>query len=646
MSSSGFRIPWSRPRRPPDANASVRSNDDEDDQVEGEQRHVRFGDQHLDDMFRDPNDDFRDPIVGFDEESGRPINVSDLEQGRSVDISGRSSSPYGEASPPTLSPPRRVTPRQQGVGTAPRASATRSTSSSEPLHTVPPLPSIEEITPMEAQVQPMEEDRFDTRTNTENELSEPPGFVSRYTRAIMRQEQPKAFMAWEARVNRGMPEPKFKRVSQDLSDEALLLDTQDLYRLLERFARCLLDLDLAYGLTMIDNINWDNPRETILHGPSLLKSNAFLSWTVDDVARTQAFYMMHGTPVILDTQKRLCRFILESMEPTLRLRVESLLYNVWSRPIYHGGLLAFKLLMDQLTINTYDMRHKLTHLLEKIDIKDYAGQHVPTVVDRIEPLLTRLDGSLQRQWPHDLVYKLLRVFQTTSCDEFNKHFEDSERALRGSTLGVLAAQRTAFVEDFANLDALLEICADAKAQYHTISAEKEWNYKGGSASVYTGTTATLVPHKCWNCGSETHQLKECPKPRNQATIDANKKLFEATKKKLADQKKKAGTGNHQPRQPPGRTQGRKWVERSPELMKRQPQKDEPHTQLVNGHVHFWCGRHGEHCYWNPTHLTKDHKAWMAKVEAEGKAAPPEHVQANTAGVPSISVLEQAFSSWK
>ena len=571
---------------------------------------------------------------------------SNVELGLSTRMSSRSQGTGRGTSLLPLPTPRRIAMQQTGTGTTPSVATMGTTTPHAPaasMHTVPPLPPALQNKRSVSAHRTMLEDKFVNTESTMDELTDQSGFVSRYKRKTVQKEQPKMFVMWEERVNRGLPEPKFKLVSQDLSDEALLLDTQNLYGLLERFERRLKDLDLAYGFTMIDNIDWADPKKTVCTGPSLLENDAWLSWSTEEVATTQVFYMVYGGDIHRDTQKRACRFVLESMEPTLKLRVESQLYNLYSDPMYHGGLLAFKLLMNQLTVNTYDMRIKLINLLDKIDIKDYAGQHVPTAVDRINPLLVRLDGVLQRNWPNDLVFKLIRVFQTTSCDDFNRYFQECERSLRGSTQGVLAARQQVSIGSFANLDGMLEITADAVTQFHTISADKGWDYKGGSGSVYTGATdtaAVVVPRHCWNCNSTEHQLKSCPKPRNHGTIDANKKRFNAIKKKIADQKKKKKP-QAEAHSPP-----RAFQVRSVNRIKDAPKKKESHKQIINGRLHFWCGRQGDHCFWNMTHLTKDHAAWEAQLASSGSPAPPEQVQANTAALPSPDFYEQAFSSWQ
>ena len=145
-------------------------------------------------------------------------------------------------------------------------------------------------------------------------------------------------------------------------------------------------------------------------------------------------------------------------------------------------------------------------------------------------------------------------------------------------------------------------------------------------------------------------MKECPHARNPATVEANKKRFEAQKKKLQALKRGSPPGQQpqQPQQPKGQVTKELYAERPSDLSKTPPAKGESHKQLINARVHFWCGKGGEHCYWNPTHKTRDHAKWDKKRKEleQQEAAAQDTVQAHTALLPSVAFLEQAFSSWK
>ena len=561
--------------------------------------------------------------------------------------------------------PRLVSGSQTGVGTTSGSATTGLAPTTPLLHVVPEPPTSLQAKAPSTPVATAGKKEFEHDTCTMDDFTRPSGFISRDNRDDVRDKNPKLFMIWEEKVNKGLPSPKFKFVGEDLSDEALLLDTQDLYRQCDRLVHALMDLDLAYCFVMLDQIDWGTPENTPLTGPSLLMKDAWSSWSLKDVQNTQLFWMAHGGALHRDSHKRACRYLLESCEETLKARIETRLHNEYS-PSVHGGLLTFKLIMDQLHINTFDMRIKLILLVEKMSIKDFAGQHVPTAVDRLNPLLTRLDGVLQQQWPADMVFKLLRVFQTTSCAKFNAHFEDCERELNGSETGILAGRRSSVsIGQYACLKGMLDITADAVAWYTRIQADQGWSYKGGKGSVFTGTTGAPndgIPRKCWNCNSTKHQLKTCTKTRNPTMIEANKKQFNAAKQKLAQSRRAAKVADKDSTSttstttttttPPGSDttsapKPKMLLIRSAALKKKPPEKDEPHRQVIDNRVHFWCGHKEEHCYWNATHKSKDHDKWTAAV-ANSQAQPggqSTEARAHVAQLPDASLFTDAFSSW-
>ena len=75
-------------------------------------------------------------------------------------------------------------------------------------------------------------------------------------------------------------------------------------------------------------------------------------------------------------------------------------------------------------------------VLSKASIKlvfiPYEGCSVPKMVDKLTPLLVLLNGVLCRQFPTDIVYKLLRSLHTLPDAEFNKHFHDANHYFHGN----------------------------------------------------------------------------------------------------------------------------------------------------------------------------------------------------------------------
>jgi len=167
---------------------------------------------------------------------------------------------------------------------------------------------------------------------------------------------------------------------------------------------------------------------------------------------------------------------------------------------------------------------------------------VPALVARIDPVLTRLDAALSHQFPHHMVEKLLKIFQTSSCDEFNAIFANIQLEIKTKSKTLWSKSSTP-AEDHANLKDLLKLTGFAVAQYTEIQQGKNgWPYIGEQGSVYptaTGDNANLIAEykgeiildgSCWNCGKHGHQMRQCRAPINRARCQAH---AEANKKKRA-----------------------------------------------------------------------------------------------------------------
>jgi hypothetical protein len=114
------------------------------------------------------------------------------------------------------------------------------------------------------------------------------------------------------------------------------------------------------------------------------------------------------------------------------------------------------------------------------------------------------------QVPHDIVERLLDIFQTTSAVEFN------------ATFHVMRIQQRTLCMNFVRA----EIMNLSESLYSDLSSKGEWNgvANPGDDSVFIGQRETV----CWDCGETGHRAGDtrCKRPQkhSQPTPDVTAKV--------------------------------------------------------------------------------------------------------------------------
>ena len=137
----------------------------------------------------------------------------------------------------------------------------------------------------------------------------------------------------------------------------------------------------------------------------------------------------------------------------------------------------------------------------------------------------------------------------------------------------------------ANPDAAGAIAAGVAAQAPEAAAE-------------AAKLAGAAEAECWNCGDKNYNVRDCPKPKDQARIKKSEKAWEKKVKEARNQgagnssntnagKKKSSTGGPGP----GQCNRKHWQACG--------------LAWMNGSIHMKC----KTCGWNTTHSTKYHNAW-------------------------------------
>lgn len=228
-----------------------------------------------------------------------------------------------------------------------------------------------------------------------------------------------------------------------------------------------------------------------------------------------------------------------------------------------GGPLFFIIMINAIMSQTEEASLSLQTRLKNLDLKDFPGENVDKVVGLLRAVLRRL--KMFRRVPEDTTRTLLRIFQTSSVPQFNNVFAMMEQQ---RLLGQVSTFGSAGVNVVTN-DNIFKV---AVSFHQLLREENKWTGEatlGNDKSVFMART-------CWNCGGAGHDIKSCPKPKNNQLIEVNKKKFHADKKKTERPSGRPGT--QQSTRPPTAPGTSKW---------KKPAPAENNRRVIDGKPWFW-----------------------------------------------------------
>jgi hypothetical protein len=252
-------------------------------------------------------------------------------------------------------------------------------------------------------------------------------------------------------------------------------------------------------------------------------------------------------------------------------------YKKYQAP-YHGGPLYFKILMDHLVCNFEQIASSLIQHIKSHKISALKGEEVPRTVTLLRNGCERL-FSIQRL-PPDMSSTVLRVYQTSSHEDFNSIFRrleiNAEIALNDSA-GYNQLVPGRFLSDpgMANQAQLSikQVCDSyhelAERKYTALVYNGKWNVPAGNGNPSAFNASKNDQKKvlvCWNCGEKGHAVDKCPKPRNEQQIEKNRSAFRKAKDKESRDSKPESSGKG-------------------EYAK--PKKGEPNKRTINGKAMYY-----------------------------------------------------------
>ena len=141
------------------------------------------------------------------------------------------------------------------------------------------------------------------------------------------------------------------------------------------------------------------------------------------------------------------------------------------------------------------------------------GENVAILEKRVVGTCTWLNEA--NALPSETVVDVLTGLTRCSVPEFTKLFDYMLQQARAASLEL------DYVSDEDTLDQVKAIMSKAVDSYHALCTANKWHVTSRRTAAFSVI--------CWNCGEEGHPCNKCPKPKNQAAIDANKKKWEASK---------------------------------------------------------------------------------------------------------------------
>ena len=206
----------------------------------------------------------------------------------------------------------------------------------------------------------------------------------------------------------------------------------------------------------------------------------FAGVTEGDVRSSNEFYNKYGQDYDLQNLHWSAELLENSCDQDLLDKISERLISV--PHLQRGGPLSFFFAMEEITSSTTDAVRTMERRVTSLKLTDFQGENVSTVVSQLRSAISRL--TFLGKLPHDIVPKLLDVFQSSSVPAFNDVFKFV--ALQNKI-----GQATTLTH--------AEILVLASTTFRELVEKNEWSGNKKSSSLV-----------CFKCGKDGHIIKDCP----------------------------------------------------------------------------------------------------------------------------------------
>jgi Zinc knuckle len=340
---------------------------------------------------------------------------------------------------------------------------------------------------------------------------------------------------------------RFEHVNTKIEDPETLKNTYNLQNLLNEARRNLLKYDMIQPFMIVEE------EEDLEAGVKTYKTtDLFVDYanvTVKTVADSNKWYRTKPKdPKPFDEDLNISYdYLFKNTDYALQIKVLEK-YNSYE-PVFRGGSLFLKLVLDEITMTSTGAVEYLVSQVRKLNISEIQGQDVSKAVSMIRGAHMRLchiknPETKRNSVPDTFAKDVLNVMKTCTVPDFVDVFKTWTNL--GSIVEI--SEATAGGQNnnpfHSNIEVLLTV---AEAKYKELLSLGKWNETSSGGAVFNASDkknrSTII---CFNCGEEGHRVNECPKPKNQERIQKAAAEFKAKRGATGGKTKRRPTGKWKP----------------------------------------------------------------------------------------------------
>ena len=220
-------------------------------------------------------------------------------------------------------------------------------------------------------------------------------------------------------------------------------------------------------------------------------------------------------------------------------------------PMQRGGPLILCLILQKVHNASEQHLEHLQGKVETLNISKMKGENVDTAVSLISAaheIFISSSTPEHNRAPPEWSKTLIKVFKTTSVDEFTQTFKDEEKDARRD------ADKNGGQPSWPTHAQLVRL---ATITYNRLKRSGHWDVPQSSkAKSYISNSGgtpynskSNMNYHCWNCGKPDHRLNDCTAPRDEARIERERTQFRA-KRGNSGGGGRGGRFDRNPRRPP------------------------------------------------------------------------------------------------
>ena len=224
------------------------------------------------------------------------------------------------------------------------------------------------------------------------------------------------------------------------------------------------------------------------------------------------------------------------------------------KPFQQGGPLIFLCILKRIMAMSEASISYLQLRVKELKLSDLPGENVDDAVSLIKSthkILSQVSTDTRNYVPDDFNETLLKVFQTSTCDAFNKTFSNEESDARRK------ADKYSGTPEYPSVSTLCTLATNTYKRFTSPGEDYKWCQPVSPGAAFTAVTGSYTPGNCFNCNKHGCRPGICTLDLDDARIAANKKAYEAwkskqppkTRSRSGDKSKSKSSSNSKSKQP-------------------------------------------------------------------------------------------------